>query len=226
MRQLWAPDLDVEDLRVWAGPLEPESTPLGSASDALSGAVQRNVSRFALYADRVNDEATGAAKPRLLAQQPGRGPAAMAITQTPRGNPILAGDCGFGCTVSHRGCHALSALCRGGASGIDIERRTDTADVAALMMLVLTPLKHDSTDDRGLRIFDRSVVKESVLEALGLGIAEYLQVLSVFAAGETWLELAVAGPGWPALRTYALQFPPSYAAAPATTEGPYVGRLH
>ncbi len=66
---------------------------------------------------------------------------------------------------------------------------------------------------------------ESVLEALGFGIAQFPPVLRVFSAGAGWLQLIIVRKG-PALCAYELALPPGYGVALATMEGPDAARLH
>lgn len=227
MRRLCVPDLaiDLADLQVWVLDLDLESALSDADWDVLSADEQQKALRFKFHADRVRAVATRAALRRLLAWQLGCCPTAVAITQTALGKPMLIGDHDIDFNVSHSGRHALIALCRGGAVGIDIECRADAVDVASLVPLVLTPLEREAAEE-DLDFFERWVVKESVLKALGLGIAEYLQAFSVFAADDTRRRLSVTRTDWPPLCVHALPVSEVYAAALAATEVADVGRLH
>lgn len=225
MRRLLVPDVGVDDLQVWVLDLDLEAALSDADWSVLSVDEQQKALRFSFHADRVRAVATRAALRRLLASELDCHPAAVAIAKAALGKPMLVGDHGIDFNVSHSGHQALIALCRGGAVGIDIECRTDTVDVASLSPLVFTPLERDAAEE-DLDFFDRWVVKESVLKALGLGITEYLQAFSVFAAEDTRWRLAVTCTDWPLLCVHALQVSEDYAAALAATEVPDAGRLH
>lgn len=220
MRRLSVPDVGFDTLQVWALDLDLESAVSDADWSALSANEQQKALRYRLHADRVRAVATRAALRRLLARQLSCPPTAVAITQTPLGKPVLVGSHDIGFNVSHSGCHALIALCRAGAVGIDIEHRTDTVDVASLASLVLTRMERDETGEPNLGFFDRWVVKEAVLKALGLGITDYLQAFSVFLGDGQRLHLT-GHADWPPLRACRLQMSTSYAAAVAATEHLY-----
>lgn len=226
MRRLSVPEVGVDDLQVWMLDLDLESALSDADWDVLSADERQKALRFRFHADRVRTVATRAALRRLLSGQLNCNPAAVVITQTPGGKPMLAGDHNIDFNVSHSGCHALIALCRGGAVGIDIEHRTDCVDIASLAPLVLTPVERDETMASCMDFFDRWVVKESVLKALGLGITDYLQAFSVFATGNARRQLSITRADWPRLDAHALQVSHEYAAALAATEVADAGRLH
>lgn len=232
MRPLSVPDRHVvdsgaEDLQVWALDLDIEAALAAEDWHVLSAEERHKALRFKFHVDRVRAVATRAALRRLLAMQLDCHPADVGITQTPGGKPMLAGHRDIDFNVSHSGCHALIAICRRGVVGIDIERRTDSVDVMNLAPLVLTSMERNEPAEQALDFFDRWVVKESVLKALGLGITEYLQAVSVFPADGGRLQISVTPIDWPPFCVDVLQVSHGYAAAIATTERSYARRsLH
>ncbi|HBQ06906.1 MAG TPA: hypothetical protein DD676_10030 [Halomonas sp.] len=88
--------------------------------------------------------------------------------------------------------------------------------MAPLHGLVLSPSeRRDHIGSASLPFMERWVVKEAVLKALGLGIAEHLQALSVMPApgpsGTYHLEHSI--PVSSSLQAWSLAAPSGYAAA-------------
>lgn len=192
---------------------------VGPASDAdwavLSGDERERASRFFKHEDRIRSIATRAALRRLLAERLRREPGALRFTAGTYGKPLLQDAEGLEFNVSHSGGFALIALSRSGAVGVDIERRNETADVVGLARLTLSASERAAVGALGAEaFFERWVVKEAVLKALGLGIAEQLQAFSVWpGAGERAYELRHAQEDWSSLCAWKLDAPSGYAAA-------------
>ena len=156
--------------------------------------------------------ATRAALRRLLSAHTGIAPEKLAFTQNAYGKPALENAGGPAFNVSHSGHVALIAIVPGGAVGVDIERCRSEAELAPLQGLVLSPSEQL---DHALPFMERWVVKEAVLKALGLGIADHLRSLSITSSlgpPDTYhLEhsLPVSSP----LQAWPLPAPSGYAAA-------------
>lgn len=201
--EVWRLDLDL------VGPLREEDWA------SLSDDEQRRAAKFFKYEDRVRSVATRAALRRLLAERLQRAPAELRFAANRYDKPQLADASGLEFNVSHSGAFALIALSRGGAIGVDIERRDETVDIEGLSALVFSR-EERALDDRSVEaFFDRWAAKEAVLKALGLGIAEHLQSLSVWRRSRTASEYALrhAHEDWSDARAWELQAPAGYAAA-------------
>jgi len=166
--------------------------------------------RFLRHADRLRMIATRAALRRLLGERIGVAPADLRFEAGLYGKPRLAIG-GLEFNVSHSGGHALIALAEHLPVGVDIERVDETADVAGLASIALTPQERDAIDVAGF--FERWVAKEAALKALGLGIGEKLQAFSVWPGQGDLYELRHAETEWGDLRAARLEAPPGYAAA-------------
>lgn len=140
------------------------------------------------------------------------------------GKPRLAGACSaepdLHFNVSHAGEFALLAISESAPVGVDIEHRDMTLDVRGLLPQTLSALEQQLPADQRVDFFECWTAKEAVLKALGLGVAEHLQRLSILAP-ETISEAAVVdryrlrcdAVEWPALAAQRLTPPVGYAAS-------------
>lgn len=168
-------------LEVWHLALDTGREPTADAWQLLSRDERARAWRFRHLADRVRAVTTRAALRRLLAQRVGVAANELAFTENAYGKPRLAGVEGPAFNVSHAGNIALIALAPCGAVGVDIELCHSDAELAALHDLLLSTrerAEHES-GQAALPLIEHWVVKEAVLKALGLGIAEHLQALSI-----------------------------------------------
>ncbi|MGM0825191.1 MAG: 4'-phosphopantetheinyl transferase family protein [Pseudomonadota bacterium] len=198
-------------LEVWCLALD-LNAPVADDERLLSQAEWQRAQRLRRHADVVRAVATRAALRRLLSAHTGVAPDKLVFTHNTFGKPRLESANGPAFNVSHSGHVALIALAPGGAVGVDIERCRSEAELAPLSELVLSPSEQL---DHALPFMERWVVKEAALKALGLGIAEHLQALSVMPApgpsGTYHLEhsIPVSSP----LQAWSLAAPSGYAAA-------------
>ena len=205
-----------EGLEVWHLALD-LTAPIADDDDRLlSRAEWQRAQRFRHRADAVRAMATRAALRRLLSAHTGIAPEKLVFTQNAYGKPELENAEGPAFNVSHSGRVALIALAPGGAVGVDIERCRPEVELAPLHGLVLLPSeRRDHIGSASLPFMERWVVKEAVLKALGLGIAEHLQALSVMPApgpsGTYHLEHSI--PVSSSLQAWSLAAPSGYAAA-------------
>lgn len=171
--------------------------------------------RFRQHADRVRFVRTRATLRRVLATRLRSRPEALRFSAGGHGKPRLkARSMHF--NVSHAGEHALIALSAQRAVGVDIERRDPQLDVASLATQVLSPLERQLEDVQRLDFFETWVAKEAVLKLLGLGVAEYLQNISVMTpevSGDARYRLCSDANGWPELVACRLKAPEGYSAA-------------
>jgi 4'-phosphopantetheinyl transferase len=122
--------------------------------------------------------------------------------------------------VSHSGRFALVAIAQRGAVGVDIEYRRTDLDVAALEPQMLSPLERQLGAHERPGFFEHWVAKEATLKAIGVGITEDLQHISVLKpahAGDPCYRLQHSFKHWPAIGTWPLEAPSGYAAALAWT---------
>src|SRR5687768_7003601 len=132
------------------------------------------------------------------------------------GKPRLQNDVGVEFNVSHAGCFALIALSTDGQVGVDIESHDAGIDSKSLSTYVFSSLERRF----GLRVADeaedfieRWVAKESVLKALGLGISEHLQAVSILPGNGQCYEIAHDNPDWAGIKAWSIESPVGYAAA-------------
>ncbi|MBF56518.1 4'-phosphopantetheinyl transferase superfamily protein [Halomonas sp. FeN2] len=201
-----------EGLEVWRLALDLNAPVADEDDRLLSRAEWQRAQRLHRHADIVRAVATRAALRRLLSAHTGIAPEKLAFTQNAYGKPALENAGGPAFNVSHSGHVALIAIVPGGAVGVDIERCRSEAELAPLQGLVLSPSEQL---DHALPFMERWVVKEAVLKALGLGIADHLRSLSITSSlgpPDTYhLEhsLPVSSP----LQAWPLPAPSGYAAA-------------
>lgn len=201
-----------EGLEVWRLSLDLNAPVADDDDRLLSRAEWQRAQRHRCHADVVRAVATRAALRRLLSAHTGIAPEKLVFTQNAYGKPALENADGPIFNVSHSGHVALIALAPGGAVGVDIERCRPEAELAPLQGLVLSPSERF---DHSLPFMERWVVKEAVLKALGLGIADHLQALSITSSlgptGAYHLEhsLPISSP----LQAWPLPAPSGYAAA-------------
>ena len=217
-----------EGLEVWRLSLDLNAPVADEDDRLLSRAEWQRAQRLRHHADVVRAVAARAALRRLLSEHTGIAPEKLVFTQNAYGKPALENADGPAFNVSHSGHVALIALAPGGAVGVDIERCRPEAELAPLQGLVLSPseqLNH-ARDSSALPFMERWVVKEAVLKALGLGIADHLRSLSISITSSLGppnsyhLEhsLPVSSP----LQAWPLPAPSGYAAALGYVDKSYV----
>jgi len=178
--------------------------------NVLTAEERERALRFLRHEDRLRMISTRAALRRLLGERIGADPSTLRFAAGPYGRLELAGG-GVSFNVSHSGDCALIAISRHWAVGVDIERVRETNDLTGLASIALTAEEREGIDVAGF--FERWVVKEAALKALGLGIAEKLQAFSVWPRQGDLYELRHGETDWGDLRAARLEAPEGYAAA-------------
>lgn len=222
MQQLALPDSAPAHVHVWRLDLD-LAAPVADADWAVLAEDEgARALRYAKAEDRVRYATTRAALRRLLASRMRRRPQDLRFFVDARGKPQHAQPCGADLrvefNVSHAGSHALIAISDCGAVGVDIERCDPSLDVPSLELQVLSARERQMDAGRQPGFFERWVAKEAVLKAVGVGVADHLQRLSVEqpAAGDDCrYRLHDAEPAWPRLGAWRLDAPAGYAAAVA-----------
>lgn len=193
-----------------------------SATDwaLLSGEECARALRFHKHDDKVRFVTTRAALRLLLGERLRYPPQLLRFGANAYGKPSLEAEVlsnpAIFFNVSHAGSFALIALSERAPVGVDIEHRDPHCDVTGLSLLVLSELERLLPGDRRVDFFECWTTKEAVLKALGFGIAEHLQQLSVLRSDSTkgaCYDIRHEGMGWPRVHALRLDPPTGYAAA-------------
>jgi 4'-phosphopantetheinyl transferase len=220
MQQIALPESLVPHVEAWRLDLD-LNAPVSHADWAILKKDEgERALRLARHEDRVRFVSTRAALRRLLAARLGRRPQDLRFQTSTRGKPRLAQACGADTAlqfnVSHSGSHALVAISNSRPVGVDIEHCDPGLNVAEIEPQVLAPFEQRLDPRRQPEFFERWVVKEAVLKAIGTGVAEHLRQLSVARpAVETCRRYGLhhADPAWRLPGAWSIDAPAGYAAA-------------
>jgi 4'-phosphopantetheinyl transferase len=169
--------------------------------------------RFRQHQDRVRSAVTRAALRRLLSGRVMTPPEELRFVVSRFGKPQLYDEPGIEFNVSHSGCFALIALSTSGQVGVDIEYRDRAIDAKSLAAYVFSDRERQSAPQTAKDFIALWVAKESVLKALGLGIPDHLQAVSVLPSDGEGYEIAHNHPEWTGIKAWSLSVPGGYAAA-------------
>ncbi|SOZ17709.1 4'-phosphopantetheinyl transferase [Cupriavidus taiwanensis] len=207
-----------------------------AAADCLSTGERAHRATLRQAADRRRFTGARVALRTVLAQRLDCAPSALRFRTGSHGKPYLEDIAAPGFNVAHAGDYAWIALAEaGGEVGVDIERIDPALGLAAMREMAahcLTPRERAwlaaLPADAWLRAFFLLwTAKEALLKALGLGIADHLQHVSVVADGQGGAgrlavvpesgqfagELAGHAAALARMRLYRLAAPEGYAAA-------------
>lgn len=206
MRALPLSDSVPDGVQAWLLPLDLRAPIKPADWHLLSEDEKARAERFHRRADRVRMAAARAALRRHLARRLGCAPAALRFELGPNDKPRLRPRGGHKpavtFNVSHCGEYALIAVSTApcvAALGVDIEQRRADLDLEELAEYAFTPSERaflhrckpcagESGAPPGLdyasAFFLTWVAKEAALKALGVGISEHLQTLSVRIVNE------------------------------------------
>lgn len=179
----------------------------------LSKDEQVRALRYRKHEDQVRSIAARAALRRLLAARVGQAPHQLHFFTNPHGKPYLWGNTGLEFNVTHAGRFVLIALSRNGGVGVDIEYCDPRVEAGSLSMQVFSPRERELGVPTSGAFFKHWVAKEAVLKALGLGITEHLQAISVLPGENGCYRLCHDRPEWEGLQAWSLDAPDEYAAA-------------
>ncbi|WP_157766688.1 4'-phosphopantetheinyl transferase family protein [Caballeronia sordidicola] len=178
-RGRWPADIDV-----WHIALELDRSP--ADIPFLDDDEQARTMRYRLRADQIRFAETRSVLRELLAGYMRSDPVTVRFALSARGKPKLdaATAAGLSFNVSHAGAHALIAVSRRRNVGVDIEQVDETLDWRELAMLACTDDERCSLEEvtggqQHALFFRCWTAKEALLRALGLGITEGLQALTV-----------------------------------------------
>lgn len=175
--------------------------------------------RLRRHDDQVRSVVSRAALRRMLSLRLGQAPDKLRLVTNRHGKPRLYEDSGIDFNISHAGRFALIALSSTGKVGVDIESNDREIDARSLGEYVFSSLERRSGIDTAEEFIERWVAKESVLKALGLGISEHLQSVSILPCGKRGYEVVCDRPEWAGVRVWRVGAPDGYAAAIAV-QGP------
>jgi 4'-phosphopantetheinyl transferase len=185
MKRLTAEGTWPEDVEVWQVALD-LTRPLAGVHSLsfLSDDERARAMRYRRHADQVRFVATRSALRQLLAEAIGIDPARLRFELSDRGKPRLADPGRLSFNVSHAGERALIAFSPVREIGIDIEQVDVALDWRELSPLVCTAAERRVLDAlppalQRERLFRCWTAKEALLKALGLGISERLQALTI-----------------------------------------------
>ncbi|UJP06308.1 MAG: 4'-phosphopantetheinyl transferase superfamily protein [Nitrosomonas sp.] len=201
------------DMTIWLLEFDCAVTGLTCDWSLLSAEEKSRARDFHRRQDQIRFVSSHAALRRLLAAHTGVPPEQLRFGVGPQGKPYLPQYPDLQFNLSHAGTFALFALSVRGAVGVDIESRH--RDTAGLAEYVLSPLERAQAWWSGPRFIELWVAKEAVLKALGLGIAEYLQAVSVLPGDDGGYSIVHQQPAWGAISAWPVDVPQHYAAAMA-----------
>ncbi|QKH39459.1 4'-phosphopantetheinyl transferase superfamily protein [Achromobacter pestifer] len=220
MQPLHLPEFLPAGIQVFQLALDLAAPLADSALALLSKEEAARALRFHQHGDKVRFVTARAALRRLLGARLDCRPESLRFAANKHGKPRLDVACSADpapyFNVSHAGAFALIALSDRFPVGVDIERRDPHCDIAAMSRLALSTQELELPHERRLDFFDCWTAKEAVLKALGMGVAEHLQRLTVLlpglAQGSRYglRREHLEGPGVDVLR---LDSPSDYAAA-------------
>lgn len=171
-------DLSAElaDASLWSIEIPFDENMLSSMQSVLDDSEQARAGRYVQSEDRARFVATRHALRELLSSCTGEHPAALQFHHTANGRPVLSAYPELEFSVSHSGRHALIAIAKGRAIGVDIEqidRRTNWQDLApaALSAAEVDAISTLPEDAQRAAFFRCWTAKEALLKAVGLGIA-------------------------------------------------------
>lgn len=187
----------------------------------LSEDERRRCLRYLRPVNQLQFALTRLALRRLLAQETGLASDTLMFELGAHGKPVLAWPGAPVFNVSHSGAYALIAIARGGQVGVDIETVQPMRDVPALAEQTLLPGELELCGHgRDVEAFFQLwTIKEAVLKAWGVGIAQHLSAFEALELTRSDLPLRIAAPErWPATRAWSLDAPEGYRATLAWAE--------
>lgn len=218
MQLLVLPRTVPTDVEVWLLTLNLQA-PLHDSDLSILNDNERKYA-FSLYfhEDRVRSVVTRAVLRKLLAARAMITPESVLLTVNEYGKPCLQGNMNIEFNVSHAGHFSLIALSNSQRIGVDIEYVDRQIDVNSLGKHVFSPLEHQPRWLTQLEFIRRWVAKESALKALGVGISEHLQSISILPGVGKEYQIVHDYPAWPLLKGWLIEVPADDYVAALTVE--------
>lgn len=170
---------------VWWCALTSSAESLAAKLAMLTAPELARAARFRREVDRVAYVVVRATLRARLGACLGLAPAAVPLTETARGKPVLRGaGPRWECNVSHSGGIGLVAVAWDRAVGIDVEAHRASIAVRDLGQAFLSPREHAAldlapADERREWFFTVWTRKEAFLKAIGQGLSFPLEKFSV-----------------------------------------------
>lgn len=213
IQRLSVPEAVPADIEVWLLKLNLQA-PISNSDFLLLNEFERGRAlRFHTHADQVRSTATRAALRRLLAAKAAVPANELRFAMNQYGKPYLYGNTGIDFNVSHAGQYALIAISTTGQVGIDIEDCNRQLDISILTEYVFTTLERQSELVTTEDFIKRWVAKESVLKAVGVGISEHLQTVSILPNNNKSYRIESDCLEWLKIKVWLIEVPDCYAAA-------------
>ncbi|WP_143433115.1 4'-phosphopantetheinyl transferase family protein [Herbaspirillum camelliae] len=209
------PGIEVWQYCLAESDVEMDAGLLAAARAQLSSAERSRMDALVRPADRRRYALAHAILRLLLARRLDCPPSRLDFSVGPFGKPRLAHYDGLHFNLSHAGDYVLLALSEQGEVGIDIEYRDPGLDVGNLAELAWSERERRDGQIQPCDFFARWTGKEAVLKALGVGIGEHLQALSIHPRADGSYAIAHDQAGWAEVQACQLVSPPGYAAAVA-----------
>lgn len=172
---------------------------------------------FETHADQVRSVATRAAVRKLVANKVAIPPNELRFANNQYGKPFFQGSADIDFNVAHTGHYALIAISTIGQVGVDIEDCNRQLDAFALTEYVFTDLERQLGALSPENFFKHWVAKESALKAVGIGISEHLQSISLLPAANNEMDFRIESDcqEWQDIRVWLIEVPDLYVAAVA-----------
>lgn len=233
MHMLSLPEPVPTGVQIWLLPLDLEA-PLALADWAvLSENEKARVHRFHHHADRVRSTATRAALRRILGEYLQLEAALLIFATNANQKPFLPDYPQLTFNVAHSGGYALVAMGQAQyllSLGVDIECHRADIELEGVVDYAFTPLERSflagycntgsaNSSSYTSAFFRQWTGKEAALKAVGVGISEHLQDVSIRPTDDGQLSVEGGMAEWAPLRGHTLNAPPGYAAAIAWQSG-------
>ncbi len=207
MQFLTLPQTVPVDVEVWLLTLNLQAPLQDSDLSILNDHERQHAASLHFHEDRVRSVVTRAALRKRLAARMRIAPEAILFTANNHGKPGVQGNTSIEFNVSHAGCFALIALSSHRRVGVDIEYTNRPIDIHSLSRHVFSPLEHRSVQMTQQTFMHCWVAKESALKALGFGITEHLQAVSILSGDGTDYQIVCDDPAWPKLKGWLIKVP-------------------
>jgi len=197
-----APALTKHGIHVWHATLAATPENLADAEKLLPVTEREKTALVTSQAQRARLTLSRAWVRGILSRYLSQPAPDITIRRSPKGKPQVVADgekdAPLQFSVSHSADHMLVAVTRSDDVGVDLERMTRLADVERIAARFFARNEHDAllalpADQRADAFFRAWVRKESVVKALGTGIATAFDAFTVSLGTEAQQEVDVTG---------------------------------
>jgi 4'-phosphopantetheinyl transferase len=197
-----APVLTKHGIHVWHATLAATPENLAGAAEMLPAAEREKTALVTSQAQRARLTLSRAWVRGILSKYLNRPAPDITIRRSPKGKPQVVAEgetqAPLQFSVSHSADHMLVAVTRSDDVGVDLERMTRLADVERIAARFFARGEHDAlmalpAEQRADAFFRAWVRKESVVKALGTGIAAAFDAFTVSLSNDAQQEIDVTG---------------------------------